>query len=399
MAFDHLEAQPADPLLSLIELFGSDPRRDKIDLSVGVYRDEQGRTPVFAAVKQAEALLVERQQSKSYLGPDGDRAYIALLQDLIFGNSGDAGGHAISGLQTPGGTGALRLAAELLALGRPDRRIWLGTPNWPNHGPIFRGAGLAVMTYPHCDPTGQAVDVERLFAAIADARPGDAVLLQICCHNPTGVDPDLDGWRAIAGRLAARGLIPLVDIAYHGLGDGFDADLSALRLVMAELPEALIAYSCDKNFGLYRDRVGALFFAGRTAEQARTVHSNLVAIARAAYSMPPDHGAAVVGMILADAALAADWRGELDHMRDRIRSVRAALAGLGRIGAIDLTPLARQKGMFALLPLPVATIRDLRTRHAIYMADSGRINIAGLQIDAIPRLADALAMVQLRAAA
>jgi aromatic-amino-acid transaminase len=396
MAFDHLEAQPADPLLSLIELFDSDPRRDKIDLSVGVYRDEHGRTPVFAAVKQAEARLVESQPSKSYLGPDGDRTYVALLQRLIFG---DAGGHAISGLQTPGGTGALRLAAELLALGRPDRRIWLGTPNWPNHGPIFRGAVLTVATYPHLDPTGQAVDVERLFAAIADARPGDAVLLQICCHNPTGIDPDLDAWRTIAGRLAARGLIPLIDIAYHGLGDGLDADLAALRPIMAELPEALIAYSCDKNFGLYRDRVGALFFAGRTAEQARTVHSNLVAIARAAYSMPPDHGAAVVGMILADAALTTTWRGELDHMRGRIQSVRAALAELGRIGMIDLTPLGRQKGMFALLPLPVAMIRDLRTRHGIYMADSGRINIAGLQIDAIPCLADALAGVQLRAAA
>jgi aromatic-amino-acid transaminase len=287
----------------------------------------------------------------------------------------------------------------LLARSQPGRRIWLGTPTWPNHGPIFAASRLEVAIVDLLDPSTQQYRHDVFLHALGGAAAGDAVLLHGCCHNPTGVQPDLSFWEAAAEVIAARGLVPLVDIAYQGLGRGWLEDSAGLRLLARRVPRLLAAYSCDKNFGLYRDRVGALFVTGANPGETNLLLGHLVALARANYSMPPDHGAAVVHSILADADLGRSWRAELDGMRTRIRHLRAALARHGRIGAVDLGPLADGQGMFALLPLSVAQIDMLQSEHGIYMAHSGRINIAGLAEEQVDRFVDALTAVQHKNAA
>jgi aromatic-amino-acid transaminase len=391
VSFDHLQQQPADSLLSLIAMVAADKREGKIDLSVGVYRDESGRTPVFAAVKAAEQRLVDEQPTKAYLGPAGDIGFVARLLAMTLG---DAPQRTLSGLQTPGGTGALRLAADLLAHDTPGRRIWLGLPSWPNHAAIFQAAGLDTRTFAQFDMATQQMRPEAILAMLEQAAPGDAVLLQGCCHNPTGADPDPALWSEIAMRIAKRGLLPLLDLAYHGLGRGLDEDAESLKLLLAQVPSLLVAYSCDKNFGLYRDRVGALFYSAGSAARDEVVGSNLLAIARANYSMPPDHGAAVVRTILESEALTQSWRDELGSMQTRIASVRAALAAAGKIGAIDLTPLGRQLGMFSQIAIDVPLIHKLRAEYGVYLVDSGRMNIAGMRLADVPALIDAFGKVQ-----
>lgn len=373
-----LAAQPADALLALIDSFRNDPRPGKIDLGVGVYRDLEGRTPVLRSVKAAERRLLDEQQSKSYLGPEGDVGFVEALKPLVFGSRGL--GERLSGLQTPGGTGALRLAAELIALATPEARIWVGQPTWPNHLPILRAAGLQVAGYAHLSADAPAPSFETLLAALEQARPGDVALLHGCCHNPTGVDFSLAQWRSLANLMERRGVLPLIDLAYQGLGEGLEEDAAGARLVLDIVGEGLVAYSCDKNFGLYRDRVGALFAISRSGEQAQIVHSNLLALARANWSMPPDHGAAIVRIILEDAGLATDWRGELAVMRQRIREIRTLLAQADPA----LAPLASQHGMFAMLPIPPRDITRLRAEHGVYMPASGRINLAGLTPETVP---------------
>jgi aromatic-amino-acid transaminase len=398
--FGNLATLPADPLLSLTRLFEQDRRPSKLDLGVGVYRDDRGATPVLAAVKEAEARLLVTQATKAYLGPEGDARFSHLIARLVLGEglrSRLDGRLAV--LQTPGGTGALRLAAELLARSRPGRKIWLGTPCWPNHQPIFATAGLTVMEYAQFDLPTQTLRMDALLEALGMAEPGDAVLLQASCHNPTGLDPDARGWEAIAVLLAERGLVPLLDCAYHGFGDGLEPDAAAIRLVVERVPAALVAYSCDKNFALYRDRVGALLATTPSRSVATAVESNLLALARANYSMPPDHGAAVVRTILDSPELTEAWKRELEAMRARIAATRAGLAARGWVGAVDLTPLAGHRGMFSLLPLDPRMIEQLRVRHGIYMAGSGRINVAGLPSADIDLFVDALAAVQSREAA
>ncbi|PZU59566.1 MAG: hypothetical protein DI547_06190 [Sphingobium sp.] len=390
MSLSHLQPQSPDPLLSLIGDVRRDPRRGKIDLSVGVYRDESGCTPVMAAVKQAERLLLEGQESKSYLGPEGDEAFVAHVADLLLGT--DNRSH-VRGIQTPGGTAALRLAADLLALGDGSRRIWVGLPTWSNHLPILAAAGLDIRTFDAYDTVTQSLRVEATLAALNEARPGDAVLLQACCHNPTGMDPDAATWTAITDILVQRNLLPLLDIAYQGLGDGLDEDAWALRVIVEAVPEAIIAYSCNKNFGLYRDRVGALFVTGPSDAAVECAIGNAKTIARTSYSMPPDHGAAVVRLILGDQALTAMWRDELNAMRARLLAIRQALADAGMAGTLDLTTVAQQKGMFSLLPLGRDLIDRLRMEHAIYMAPNGRVNLAGLPMAGVGQFVDALRAV------
>lgn len=387
--FDDLKLQAPDPLLSLIGQYAADPRRDKIDLGVGVYRDDNGRTPVFGAVKAAEQRLVDTQASKAYLGPDGDPAFVDAIAGIALGAL--PADRAVSGLQTPGGTGALRLAADLIAHTLPKARLWLGLPSWPNHAAIFDLAGVPVQGYPLYDVATQSLMPEKILAALRQAEPGDVVLLHGCCHNPTGADPDLALWSQIIDIVLERGLLPLVDVAYQGLGAGFEQDAEALRLIVSRVPTCLIAYSCDKNFGLYRDRVGALLVVSPQAERSRIVHSHLMNLARGNYSMPPDHGAAVVRTILDDPALRAQWRAELDGMGERVRSVRMQLATYGRIGPVDLGVLAHQRGIFALLPIAPEATEQLRQDHAVYMARSGRVNLAGLVNASIPAFAQALA--------
>ncbi len=387
MPFDTLALQPADPLLKIIGAFRGDTRTSKIDLGVGVFRDDDGHTPVMRAVKLAEERLVRDQQSKSYLGTAGDTDFVDLLAEMVLADAVPA--ERRYGLQTPGGTGALRLASELLARAGV-RRIWMAAPSWANHAPVFEAAHVEPKSVDAFDIAAQSFDLVRFLEVLDTADPGDAVLLHGCCHNPMGIDPDPLGWEAIAEVIARRGLLPLVDLAYQGLGDGFERDALGTRAVLAAVPFGLLAYSCDKNFGLYRERVGALWVTAPDEERGAVAHSNLLALARANWSMPPDHGAAIVRVILEDADLTRIWREELDTVRERLAGLRRALAAEGRIGAIDLTPIARGKGMFATLPLTRTQIDWLSSEHAIYLAGSGRINIAGFDLPGIARFCDAL---------
>lgn len=371
--FGGLAVQPADGLLGLIGLYRADARPGKMDLGVGVFRDDAGRTPVMRAVKAAEATLLREQETKSYLGAEGDVRFVALLAEVAFGTDADR----LVGVQTPGGTGALRLGAELIARSRPGAAVWIGAPTWPNHAPIFRDAGLRIETHRFFDVAGAAIDFDGMIEDLREARAGDVLLLHGCCHNPTGAGFSGAQWREIGRLCESRGLLPFVDLAYQGLGDGLDADAAAMRGLLGALPEAVIAYSCDKNFGLYRERVGALWVQSEASELVR---GTVLALARSIWSMPPDHGAAVVRTVLDDAALRADWVAELDAMRARINGLRSALAA----GHERLAAIGDQRGMFALLPLGPDAVEALRRDRGIYMAGNGRINIAGLTLDTIP---------------
>jgi len=307
---------------------------------------------------------------------------VSLLHPYIFGEA-ETFGERIIGLQTPGGTGALRLGAEIVRVAHPGATVWLGTPTWPNHVPIFRAAGLAIETYKFADLATQKVDFESVRAALARAKAGDVVLLHACCHNPTGIDFSREQWKEIAATVAARRLIPFVDLAYQGLGDGLEEDAAAMRLVVGSVDEALVAYSCDKNFGLYRDRVGALYALTRGGqEETNNLMSNLTAHARVNWSMPPDHGAAIVRTILERSDLVSQWRAELDEMRGRINENRAILAAADPA----LGFIREQRGLFSNLAMSKPQAQAMRTRHAIYMPDSGRLNMAGMQ----PRDASAI---------
>lgn len=383
---ENLAPQPADALLALIKLHNADPRANKIDLGVGVYRTSDGATPVFAAIKAAEKRLLDTQDSKAYLGPEGDMGFVHALIPYVFGADFDRA--RVEGMQAPGGTGAVRLAVEV-AKRAGIKRLWMGTPSWPNHAQIVNAIGLELKTFPHMTADG-AADLDALKAALAQAEPGDAVLLHGCCHNPTGVDYTDAQWDAIAPLLKAQGVLPILDLAYQGLGSGMEADAYGLRKVLATVPEALVAYSCDKNFGLYRDRVGAFYAVTSDAEALAKAMSNGATIARASWSMPPDHGAAAVRLVLADAELTKLWLAELDEMRDRMRWVRDRLAAAQQVGTVNMAPLGTQNGLFSMLPLNGEQILAIREKHGVYMAGSGRINIAGLTNGNIEKFIEAL---------
>lgn len=385
--FQALQEQAPDILLQLIKLHKADPRPDKIDVGVGVYRDQLGTTPVFGAVKIAEAQLLEQQSSKSYLGADGDIGFVERLAPIVFGER-RAISDGLWGLQTPGGTGALRLAADLIARANPEATIWLWTPTWPNHPPILRDAGLRMTAFPAYDVASSTLDWAAIENALSNAKAGDALLIQAGCHNPTGADPNADQWRRIGEICQKQGLLPLIDSAYQGLGNGLDEDVAGLRILVDAVDEAIITYSCDKNFGLYRDRVGALWVKSGL-KRLEAVRSNLFELARAMWSMPPDHGAAVVRLILESYTLTAAWHSELGDMRERINAIRAALSSADR----GLSFIANQRGLFAMLPLSPEQVQRLRHEHGIYMAPSGRANLAGLTIQDIPRFVSAMQSV------
>jgi len=374
--FEALTRQPDDALLALIGLFREDERLGKVDLGVGVYRDETGRTPIFRAVKAAEKRLLETQDTKAYVGPEGDLVFLAHLWSLVASDTVDRS--QVAGVQTPGGSGALRLAADLIAR-MGGRGIWLGLPSWPNHAPIFKAAGLSIATYDFFDIPSQAVMFDNLISALEGAAPGDAVLLHASCHNPTGGALTEAQWLEVATLVNERGLLPLVDLAYQGFGRGLEQDVAGLRHLLSAVPEVLVAVSCSKSFGLYRERTGAIFALTTSPQSADTVRSNLAGLARTSYSMPPDHGAAVVRTILADEALRRDWAEELESMRLRMTGIRRTLAEGLRSRWQSLGAIADQEGMFSMLPLTEAEVMRLRTEHGIYMPGSGRINIAGLK--------------------
>lgn len=386
----NLSPQSPDALLALIKLYGADDRSDKIDLGVGVYRTNEGDTPVFAAMKAAEQILVDTQDTKAYLGPEGDMGFVTALMPHIFGSNPSRGGR-ITGMQTPGGTGAVRLAAAL-AQKAGVTKLHIGTPSWPNHAQILGDIGLEMVPFDHANADGSA-NADAVLGLIAKAQEGEAILLHGSCHNPTGIDYSNADWDAIAAALADSAMFPIIDCAYQGLGDGMEEDAYGLRTVIDAVPEAFVAYSCDKNLGVYRDRVGAFYGMTETPDGLDTVFSNANALARASWSMPPDHGGAAARIILRDEALTTMWLDELAVMRARMRYVRDTLAQAGTAGSVDLTPLGKQNGLFAMLPVTKEQVVKLREDHAIYMAGSGRINIAGLHDGNIEKFVAALADV------
>ena len=373
-----------DSLIALIGMVDADPRPEKIDVGVGVFRDGAGNTPILKVIKEAEQRLVDTQPTKAYLGSAGDKKFTELLRPILLGPHADDA--RIVGLQTPGGCGALRLGFELIAQANPNARVFVGTPTWPNHPPIIRAAGLNQVDYPYYERGQGVIRFEDMLAALKGGEPGDVALLHGCCHNPAGADLDDDQWREIADVVAERGMIPLIDIAYQGFGRGLDEDAFGVRLMLDTCDEVVVAQSCDKNFSVYRDRVGSVWIKTASADASTNAMSHLFKIAREMWSMPPDHGAAAVHIVLEDPALHERWLGELTAMRDRINSVRR------RIAAADprLAFIGRQFGMFSMLPLSKEQVLKLRVENAIYMADSGRFNVVGLGDDQIDRFTAAV---------
>jgi aromatic-amino-acid transaminase len=368
-----------DSLLALIALCDADPRPEKIDVGVGVFRDAVGNTPILKVMKEAEQRLVDTQVTKAYLGSAGDKRFAELLRPILLGHH--ASDDRITGLQTPGGCGALRLGFELIATANPDARVLVGGPTWPNHPPIIRSVRLQQVDYPYYERGQGIIRFEDMIAALEAGEPGDVALLHGCCHNPTGADLSEDQWREVVRVVSERGLIPLIDIAYQGFGRGLDEDAFGVRLMLDACDEVIIAQSCDKNFSCYRDRVGSLWVKTGSAEASKTAMGHVFQKAREMWSMPPDHGAACAHIILDDPQLRAEWLIELAAMRDRINSVRQ------RIAAADprLAFIGRQYGMFSMLPLSKEQVLKLREDHAIYMAESGRFNVVGLGDDQIDR--------------
>ncbi|MFF8375896.1 aromatic amino acid transaminase [Streptomyces sp. NPDC015661] len=385
-----LPAPPVDPLWDLTAEFAADPRPERLDLVLGVYRDASGVTPVMAAVREAEIHLAERSGTKEYLGLSGNTAFNRAMLSLVLGSE-ELTGRA-TGVQTVAGTGALRLLADLVQQTRPGATVWISDPAYVNHRPILEGAGLTVRTYRWRDDSGRP-DTGGMLDDLAGARRGDVVLLQGCCHNPTGVDPSFGTWEELAALAAANGWVPFVDLAYHGLGDGLAADLAPTRMLAERLPEVLIAVSCSKNFGLYSDRTGCAIVLGSSKRTLRHVETALQNAARTLYSMPPDHGAAIVATVLDDERLRAEWLAELDAMRHRITANRTDLvAHLRALGhEEEARSLAGQKGMFSMLPLTPDGMRRMRRRSGIYGTAAGRINIAGVPAHRIPFLAHGIA--------
>lgn len=382
--FAALRPQQPDTLLALIAMHRADLRADKIDVGVGVYRDEAGLTPVMRAVKAAEARLFSEQRSKSYLGAEGDVRFVELLMGLVFG--GGRSNTRCFGLQTPGGTGALRLGAQILARAAPASRVWLSQPTWPNHAPIFAEAGLKTLVHPYFDSETRGIAFDAMIGALRQSQPSDVILLHGCCHNPTGTQFSPEQWSLVAALCNDRGLIPFVDLAYQGLGDGLDADGAGMRLLLEAVPTALVAYSCDKNFALYRERVGALFVQTANEGVGGVALANALALARSLWSMPPDHGAAVVRTILDDSELRVAWSDELDRMRGRLNAVRVCLAD----ALPALAPIALQRGLFSLLPIDAGAVAAMRESHGIYMPADGRMNLAGLNEANLSRFVDGL---------
>ena len=379
--------QPQDAILSLMAAFREDPREAKIDLGVGVYRDAGGNTPVMRAVKAAERRIWEAQDTKVYTGLAGDPAFGAAMRALVLGEAVDASRTAV--IATPGGTGAVHKGVELARMASEGLTVHLPDPTWPNHPAILRHLGVPTRTYRYFDAATRAVDVDGMVADLGAAKPGDLVVLHGCCHNPTGADPSPEDWERVARAIEAAGATVLIDLAYQGFGEGLDADAHAARLLASRLPECLIAASCSKNFGIYRERTGALIAVTENAELAQGAMASLN---RLNYSFPPDHGARIVQTILGDEALVADWREELSGIRDHMMSLRGALASelRQRTNSDRFDFLARHRGMFSRLGATPEQVERMRAEHGVYMVGDGRINVAGLNAATVPALAHAI---------
>jgi aspartate/tyrosine/aromatic aminotransferase len=394
---DTLPLAPPDSILGLSEAFWKDPNPRKINLSVGVYKDEQGNSPILASVKEAERRLLASEQNKGYLPIEGHAEYDARVQELLFGPGHEllTAGRAITA-QTPGGTGALRVAADLLRKHFPQARLWHSKPTWANHGAIFAAAGMKVATYPYIDASGRGLDFAAMRAGLREIPSGDVVLLHACCHNPTGIDPTREQWKEIADVVHERGHLPLVDFAYQGFGDGLAEDALGLRDLARPGKELLVCSSFSKNFGLYGERVGALSLVAATADAAQRALSQVRVAIRTNYSNPPTHGAAIVATVLADRDLRREWEEEVGAMRQRIHQMRELfVATMKKLAPQhDFSFLIRQKGMFSFSGLTNVQVDELRTKHAVYVVgNGGRINVAGMTPANMQPLCEAIAAV------
>lgn len=397
--FENLPTLPEDPILGLMTAYRADTAARKIDLGVGVYKDEHGNTPVLAAVREAERAMLAEQKSKTYLGPTGNEQFNTLMTELVLGSKHTAvTSKRVRGIQAPGGCGALRLGAELLMTTGARPTVHASDPTWANHVPLLSSAGLKLERYPYFDARTGTVRFDAMMERLNSLPAGDVVLLHGCCHNPTGADLSPAQWRKVTDVILQRRLVPYVDIAYQGLGEGIDADAEGARLIAATVPEALFAVSCSKNFGLYRERVGLLMVLTESEKQTTASVSQLRKIARGSYSMPPDHGAAIVARILSDAKFSEDWRREVNAMRERMMSLRHALsAALARTWNSEVaSAVDNQRGMFSTLPVTPEAADKLREQYHIYMTRDGRINIAGLGMDLVDYFAESLGSVAAR---
>ncbi|HVL21100.1 MAG TPA: amino acid aminotransferase [Amaricoccus sp.] len=391
--FETLKPSPPDKIIELLETFRADPRQEKLDLGVGVYKDANGATPVLRAVKAAERRLLETQESKAYVGLLGDLGFVAAMADLALGDAVPA--DRLVGAQTPGGTGAIRQICELIKRASPGATVWHSDPTWPNHPAILGYLGIPTRTHRYFDAATGGVDFAGMMADLVAMKPGDVLLLHGCCHNPTGANLTLDEWRELTDFVVTAGVVPFVDLAYQGFGDGLEADAAGLRHMAAAVPEMLLAVSCSKNFGLYRDRVGAAFALSATPERAAVTKANLASLNRLNFSFPPDHGAKVVSIILGDPSLKADWRAELEAMRTGMLELRTGLAdALRRATNSDRFDFVGvHRGMFSRLGLTPEQVTKLREDFGVYVIGDSRINVAGLPAQGLDKIAAAIAAV------
>jgi aspartate aminotransferase/aromatic-amino-acid transaminase len=394
--FEHIQAAPADPILGLNDAYKKDPNPNKINLGVGVFKDEQGNTPILNAVKQAEKRLLAEETTKNYLSIEGAPAYRSAVQTLLFGHN-----HPIITKQlaqtahTPGGTGALRVAAEFIKKHLPEATIWVSNPTWANHQSVFQSVGLEVGSYAYYDANAKSLDFEAMLASLSQVPEGDVVLFHGCCHNPTGIDPTPEQWYQLAKLCSKQGFLPLFDFAYQGFGQGLQEDAQGLRTFLEYVPEMLIASSFSKNFGLYNERVGALTILCETTEQADTAFTQIKRCIRTNYSNPPSHGSAVVAEILNDKALYTLWESELKAMRLRIHEMRSLFVNTLRAKGVnqDFSFISHQQGMFSFSGLTPEQVSQLRKEYGIYIVGSGRISVAGMTHDNMGPLCDGIAAV------
>lgn len=391
--FETLDLAPADAILGLITEHKNDPRPQKVDLGVGVFRTAEGETPVLDVVKIAEQRLVDTQDSKAYIGTAGDPLFNTAMQELTFADAVDT--DRLMTIQTPGGSGSLRVAASLILRARPQATVWVSDPTWANHIPLLGGAGLTLKPYPYYDTEKHVIRIDQMLDTLAQAPAGDLVLLHACCHNPSGLDPSKDDWRAIADVIVERELVPFIDMAYQGFASSLAADAFAVQHLAGRVPEMIVTNSCSKNFGLYRDRVGTLSILGAGKVSRDTVYSQVNNVVRTIYSVPPDHGAVVVSTILNDPELKAAWRLELAAMRGRLREMRVLLNDELKVRAPDgdFSHLVRAVGMFCFLGVTADQVSRLKKDYGVYMVDSSRINIAGITAGNVNYLAESIAAV------
>jgi len=394
--FEYLNAIPPDPILGLIAAHAFDPNPNKIDLGIGVYRDEFGNTPMLDCVVEAERILLATQTTKTYLGPAGVKGFNQAISELMLGKDNELFDQGrVRTVQTPGGTGALRVAADLMKVARPETAIWASDPTWANHMALFPAAGMTMHSYPYFDAEKSSLRFDEMLAALQQRGPGDAVLFHASCHNPCGVSPDPEQWQMIANIAGERGFTPVIDAAYLGFERGIEEDCLSIRLFAEQCPELIIASSCSKNFAMYRERVGAITVIARDANKAVAVESVINNVTRKNYSMPPSHGPAVIDIILHSDELTAQWRDEVAGMRNRINGLRKTMAekiaahGIKR----DFSFMQRQTGMFSFMGLTVAQVQRLRDEFAIYTVSSSRVNVASFNEDNMEYFIGALAAV------